>query len=179
LSEIDQETLEEMTETSSNLVSAERILSNERRKSRQIVNYASTGNCLFNSGYCEAVVRYRALGKSLKSFAAQIGVTVETVKRWGKTNEEFKRALELSEEAAQGYWEEIAHGQATGELKGGSTTAMTFVMKNQFSEDYKDKQEVEHSGDLTFIIDTGIKRDTELNTIEAESSVIEDDSDLL
>ena len=122
-----------------------------------------------------------AIGKSIKSFAAAIGVNSNTVKKWAERHPEFGKALELAKEASEGYWEEVAHGQATGEIKGGSTAALTFLMKNQFSESYKDKQEIEHSGDLTFIIDTGINTGIEDKSppIEIEGEVIEVDSDLL
>lgn len=126
-------------------------------------------------------MQYMATGKSIKSFAATIGVSSGAIKKWAEKYPEFKNALELAKEAAQGYWEEIAHGQASGEIKGGSSAALNIIMKNQFSDDYKDKQEIEHSGDLTFLIDTGIGGpgpEEKAPPIEVEGTVL-DDGDLL
>jgi len=124
-----------------------------------------------------------AKGRTLNHFAVSIGVAESTVNNWIERHEEFKKAYEVACGASQAYWEEIAHDQATGAIKGGNASTLTFMMKNQFNDKYKDKQEVEHKGDLTFIIDTGIRREKLPapidDAIEAEVKKIDDDSDLL
>lgn len=128
------------------------------------------------------LIEHRAEGKSFASFAAMIGVTVVTLDGWANKHPEFKEAKEIAKEAAMARWEEIALGQSDGTVKG-NATALMFIMKNQFSDDYKDKQEVEYSGDVVFQIDTGIKRDVSLleeqDYIEADYSPVESDEDLL
>ena len=84
-------------------------------------------------------------------------------------------------------WEDIALRQANGEIKG-SASALIFTMKNRFRDHYKDKQEVEHQGNIVWQINSGIPNADEIdleddNIIEnTDYKVIEEtkeDSELL
>lgn len=136
----------------------------------------------YDPNYANMLVEHRAGGKSITSFAAHLCVSINILKRWAKESEDFKLAMEVADTMAMAAWEDIAMEQAQGVHKGNASTLM-FMLKNQFGDEYKDKQEVEHSGNVVFKIDTGIKRDIELiedngpEVIEAE--LVEKDEDLL
>jgi len=118
-------------------------------------------------------------GKSFVAFAAAIGVPASTIRKWAENNEEFALALELAENNAQAAWEELAYGQSTGENKGSAST-LTFMLKNRFSEYYKDKQEIEHKGGNIVMIDTGFSSiDAECEEIEEAPMIEASDIDLL
>ena len=120
--------------------------------------------------YAEDLLQHRAGGKSMASFAAHLGVSLKILETWAKNSEEFKFALEVADTAALAAWEEIAMDQAQGLTKGNAST-LIFMLKNQFGDKYKDRQEVEHKGNVVFRIDTGIKR--ELLTEEEGPEAIE------
>lgn len=110
--------------------------------------------------FCELVVSHLKSGKSLPSFGGVIGVTHNTIKKWMDEYEEFRDAVEIAESVGLGTWEDLAIDQVTGDSKG-STSALTFMMKNQYAKHYKDKVSLEAEGSLTYIIDTGIPQLTE------------------
>ena len=123
-----------------------------------------------------------AEGKSYASFAGAIGVGQSTLSGWEKSHPEFKNAKEIAILASLGKWEDIALRQAQGFIKG-NASALIFTLKNRFQEHYKDKQEIDHGGELTFIFNTGINRNLKEveQAHEAEFKVLESepDADLL
>lgn len=145
-----------------------------KKRGKAIVRYCSDRTSNYDARFCEALVEYMSEGRSFASFAGVIGVGQSTLSAWTKKHPEFKRAKELAVLASLGKWEDIALMQATGQIKG-NASALIFTLKNRFSDYYKDKHEVEHGGDLTFIAHTGITRDIK----EVEAVVVEEDTDLL
>ena len=142
------------------------------------------GDTRYRYDYCQMLVNHRAsTGKSFASFGVIAGVGVATLKKWVENHPEFKEACELAEVASLSYWEDMAHDQANGDIKGSSTTLLA-MLKNNFSDHYKDKTEVEHTGGVVFKIDTGIPFPANYNDapVEIEGEVIEQidtDEDLL
>jgi len=130
----------------------------------------------YQDKYCGMLVNHRQCGKSLASFGKVVGVGYPTIKKWIEEYPDFAEASEVSEVVALDHWEEIAMDQAKGDIKGSSTT-LAMMMKNNFSEHYKDKAEVEVTGGVIFQIDTGIPM------IDAPEEVdyieVLDDEDLL
>lgn len=134
----------------------------------------------YDPTYCYKVIDFCKSGKSLTAFAASLGVTRSTINKWAERFEDFAYAIEVALSQAQSAWEDIAIDQAKGDNKGNGMT-LQFMMKNQFSDEYKDKQEIEHKGGVTIVVDTGF------GTVEGEvirdAEVIEDsstdDTDLL
>ena len=109
----------------------------------------------FEQRFCHEVIQYMKTGRSFKSFAGRIGISPTTLNKWAEENEDFAEAVEIGKAIALGTWEDIAMDQATGETKGQSST-LTFMMKNLFPEDYKDKVNIEQEGNISFIVNTGI-----------------------
>lgn len=138
----------------------------------------SISSGLYRHDYCNMLVNHMAEGKSFASFCVTIGVPSTTAHNWVKEYEEFEEAYSLAKEASMAHWEEIAYDQAVGNHKG-NASSLIFTLKNRFSDHYKDKQEIETSGNVVFQIDTGIKRDPDLIDIEAEVVHISNDEDCL
>ncbi len=141
----------------------------------------SRGQTLYDEKYCKAIVQHCAEGRSLISFAVFLGVGSSTVQKWVKAHPEFAEAHIAAKEAQMVYYENIALDQAKGEIRGGNAASLIFILKNRFSEHYRDRQEVDMKGEVNFLINTGIVRtpiDAPVDSIEAESKVLED-SDLI
>jgi hypothetical protein len=63
------------------------------------------------------VVDHLSKGKSLASFAAKLGVSLETVKRWRRQKPEFEAACLLAKDKNQQWFEEIMMAHITGSYK--------------------------------------------------------------
>jgi len=135
---------------------------------------------IYSDRMCNDIVQFCSQGKTLTAFAVFTGVHSSTIKKWRKRYKEFDEACEAAKEAQLAYMEHLAIGQVDGSVKG-STTALMFLLKNQFKDQYKDKVEVEHGGELNFIFETGINRAPKIeeSSIEVESTVVESDTDCL
>ena len=97
----------------------------------------------YDPKYCETVVEYMQDGYSVTAFAGHIGVARSTVFRWADEHEEFSDALKAGQAMAAKWWEDALREVAiTGK---GNASAAIFGVKNRSSEDYKDKQELDHS----------------------------------
>ena len=94
-------------------------------------------------------------GKSYSSLAPQLGVTRATLYRWEKKYPEWREAKKIANEMRLLAIEELLLDLATGRVKGQAAAAI-FYAKNACPEHFKDKREVEHSGGVTYMIDTGI-----------------------
>ena len=134
---------------------------------------------VFHHKFCNQVIQHMRQGKSLASFAGVIGVSPSTIAKWAENNPEFAEAIEIARSVSLNKWEDIAIGQATGDIKGNSTT-LGFMMKNQFPNEYKDKVNVETEGNISFMIDTGIPtiptgNMLTIKDVEVDYEEIEDD----
>jgi hypothetical protein len=101
--------------------------------------------------YCTTVVHLGIEGKSYAAIANELGTTRETLYTWMEKHPEFLDAMKRSRLAAMQWWEDTLMDQARGRVIGGSTTAAIVAMKNQFPDDYKDRREVDVSGQLKVV----------------------------
>jgi hypothetical protein len=98
----------------------------------------------YKEAYCQEVINHCADGSSLTSFAAEIGVARDTISEWAKVHPEFSAAVKKAKAKCAAWWEKTARQNAvTGN---GNATLCIFGLKNMGAEDWRDKQEVEHSG---------------------------------
>jgi hypothetical protein len=101
----------------------------------------------YNPDYCEQVGKFLAEGYSLGAFAGSIGVARSTVYKWAEEHPEFSDAVKTGQAGSQFWWEKRNREfAATGE---GNATAIIFGLKNRAADDWRDKQELEHTGQLT------------------------------
>ncbi len=93
--------------------------------------------------YCQAAIDFMRDGYSVTAFAGHIGVARSTVFKWAEENPDFSDSLKTAQALAALWWEESLRIVArTGE---GNATACIFGVKNRSTEDWRDKQEVDHT----------------------------------
>lgn len=95
-------------------------------------------------------VRELALqGKTDEEIAADLGVSRSTLALWKARHQDFSDALKAWKDEADDVVEQSLYRKAVA----GDTTAQIFWLKNRRSRDWRDKQEIEHSGSISGIID--------------------------
>lgn len=96
----------------------------------------------YDPEYCQEAIDYMAEGYSVTAFAGHIGVARSTVFKWAEEHPEFSDALKTAQAMAAMWWEDTLRTVArTGE---GNASAAIFGVKNRSTEDWKDKQEIDH-----------------------------------
>lgn len=103
----------------------------------------------YRQEYCDRVVELGREGASKAEMAHAIGVSRTTLDAWTSANPEFLDAVKEAVSLAQGWWESEGRKAVFGQTPGFNATAFIFTMKNRFPDDWRDKQEVAHSGGLT------------------------------
>ena len=94
--------------------------------------------------YCEAVVRHMSDGASLTSFAAEIDVARSTINEWMEAHPEFSEAVKRAKAKCAAWWEKKGREGASGEAAV-NPTLVIFGLKNMASEDWREKQEIDHT----------------------------------
>jgi hypothetical protein len=109
----------------------------------------------YKEEYCEQLIQHMARGFSFESFAGKVGVSKQTIYTWAETHPEFLDSKNAAFEQSRLFWERVGIELATGQNTDANPTAWIFNMKNRFREDWNDKKEIEHSGEVkkTVIID--------------------------
>jgi len=98
----------------------------------------------YDPSHCDQVVELGKMGKSKAQIAAALGVSRQTLHNWAAAHPEFLDAVKSAHDLALAWWEDRGQESLTADKF--NATAFIFQMKNRFSEDYRDKQEREHSG---------------------------------
>ncbi len=98
--------------------------------------------------YCEQLVAHMATGASVGSFCAEIDIARSTINVWAAEHPEFSEALSRGKAKAQAWWETNARALVTEGGSSAQSTMIIFGLKNMSGTDWRDKQEVEHSGDF-------------------------------
>jgi len=93
----------------------------------------------------------------MASFCREIGISVGKFRTWLEKHEQFKDVWDVCKTVNLSDWEQTGVDLATGESKG-NATAFKFMAINQQPDEFRDKQEISHSGNAFITIDTGIKR---------------------
>lgn len=102
----------------------------------------------YKEAYCDLVIEHMTEGASLTSFAAEIGVARSTINEWMEHNPEFSEAVKIGKAKCAAWWEKV--GRVNAVEGGGNATLVIFGLKNMSADDWREKQEVEHSGGVTF-----------------------------
>ncbi len=98
----------------------------------------------YEERFCELVVEHMKEGASLTSFAASIDVCRDTISEWTTVHPEFSAAVKRAKAHCAAWWEKTNRTLATNGT--GNATACVFGLKNMAAEDWRDKQEHEHTG---------------------------------
>jgi hypothetical protein len=143
----------------------------------------------YKAEYAEQAKKLALLGATDQEMADFFKVDVRTVHRWKHEHDEFCHALKAGKEAADDRVERSLYQRAIGyeqdEVKifmpGGAkepvyapfrakvapdTTAAIFWLKNRRSADWRDKQEIEHSGGVKHSYDLSSLPDEKLGELE-------------
>ena len=98
--------------------------------------------------FCEAVGEFLSQGYSLTAFAAECDVARSTINEWIAQFPEFSEAVQRAQAKKARWWESTLLGIAKNGGGPGAATAAIFGIKNAAPEDFRDKQEVQHSGEV-------------------------------
>lgn len=100
----------------------------------------------YKPAYCDLVIEHMADGASLTSFAAEIGVARSSINEWMEQHDEFSEAVKVGKAKCSSWWEKV--GRKNAVEGGGNATLVIFGLKNMSPDDWREKQEVEHSGKI-------------------------------
>lgn len=94
--------------------------------------------------FCDEVVSIMKTGLSLTAFAGEIGVARSTINEWMGSFPEFSEACKKGQAARVRYLEQtLLDGNA-----GPYVTARIFALKNADPDEWRDKREVLHAGEV-------------------------------
>lgn len=98
----------------------------------------------YDPKYCEMIVDHMSQGASATSFAASIDVDRSTITEWADKHPEFSTAVKRGKARCAAWWEAQGRLGATGETKV-NPTLVIFGLKNMAADDWREKQEVDHT----------------------------------
>lgn len=93
----------------------------------------------------EEILQLMASGLSLAASAAELGVHRQRVYEWMDRHPEFADTVKLAQVKRQLFLERRLLSAEIGPV----VTSTIFALKNAGPEDWREKQEVEHSGKIT------------------------------
>lgn len=99
----------------------------------------------YKPAYCNEVVEHMAQGASLTSFAGEIGVARSTINQWMEDHSEFSEAVRVGKAKCAAWWEKAGRQIVMGGGGPGAATLAVFGIKNMAPEDWRDKQEHDHT----------------------------------
>lgn len=94
---------------------------------------------LYKPEYCESVIEWGAMGKSLTWMAAEIGVSRDTIHEWIKVHPAFSDATKRAMAKSQQWWEDAGQGGIL--MPGFSAAGWAKNMACRFSAEWRDKTE--------------------------------------
>ncbi len=100
----------------------------------------------YSDAYVAEVTSFMDQGYSLTAFAGEIGVARSTINVWMAEHPEFSEAVSRAQAKRARWWEDRLRHIAEKGGGPGAATAAVFGIKNAAPEDFRDKQEHEHSG---------------------------------
>lgn len=99
----------------------------------------------YKESYGEEILQLMASGLSLAAAAADLGFHRDTIYEWEKVHPEFSDTIKVARSKRQLFLERRLLAAEIGPI----VTSSIFALKNASPEDWRDKQEVETSGNLT------------------------------
>ena len=93
----------------------------------------------------EEILELMASGLSLAASAAELGVHRQRVYEWMDRHPQFADTVKLAQGKRQLFLERRLLSAAEGPV----VTSTIFALKNAGPEDWRDKREVEHTGEMT------------------------------
>lgn len=109
----------------------------------------------YKEEYCGVVIDLMKEGASKAEVCLELNCSFQTFLNWQSQKPDFLEAVKRGLHLSKGKWEQMGRKAAFGNVENFNATAWIFNMKNRFgkvddfSERWSDKQEVEHSGEVT------------------------------
>jgi transposase len=95
------------------------------------------------------LIRYWVIkGCTEQEIANKLEIHIDTLIEWKKVKKEFSEALK----AERGSADDMVEGSLFKKALAGDTTACIFWLKNRRVKEWRDKQDIEHSGDININI---------------------------
>ena len=103
---------------------------------------------LYDPKYCEEVIAYGKLGKSVEQIAAFLNVSLRTMYSWRDSHEEFLHALEDAKTYEQAWWEEQAAAYMVENKESDrlNATLWSRSMAARFPKKYRESTKTEITG---------------------------------
>lgn len=101
--------------------------------------------------FCEQVIEYGKLGKSLAWMASEFDVSRECIYEWMRVHPEFSDAMTRARAHSQRWWEDKGQDNILSLPGQGTLNAGVYSrsMAARFPDDWREKQEIEHKGGVT------------------------------
>jgi hypothetical protein len=96
----------------------------------------------YNPARCDEIIAHMGKGLSATAAAGEMNITRMTLHNWEKEHPEFAEAMELGRIKRQAFLEK----QLMSPSAPGMVPAMIFALKNANPKEWRDKQELEHTG---------------------------------
>lgn len=112
----------------------------------------------------QEVINLMAEGLSLTAAMAELGFHRDTAYEWQSKHPEFSDAVKLGQAKRQLFLERRLMGAEIGAV----VTSSIFALKNTGTGDWRDKQEMEHTGDLSIKHSAAELSDEELAALVAK-----------
>ena len=110
----------------------------------------------YDPAFVERVIEFMDEGYSLTAFAGEIGVARSTINEWMGVHDDFSEAVKIGKAKRGRFWEgRLVEMSKIGGEKG-AVTAAIFGAKNADPEEWRDRQEVQHSGRVVSAIESVI-----------------------
>lgn len=109
---------------------------------------------------CDAVFAAGQEGMGKAEIAFELGVDRDTIKEWVKTYPPFSAAIQRAREASLAWWEKMGRSGITMG-KQFNANAYSLQVRNRFPDDWRDKQEVNATGNIALQVVTGVPRGTD------------------
>lgn len=97
----------------------------------------------YDPSYCDLVIKVMGEGLSLTAFAGEIGVARQTIDEWRSVHPEFSVACLKGQAARTRYLEK---GMLQTDMPGPAVNARRFALANAAPEEWREKQQLEHTG---------------------------------
>lgn len=106
----------------------------------------------YREEYCEKAIEVLEKGYSLTVLAGELDTSRQTIDAWMKAHPAFLDAVRRGRAKGAKVWEDrLAASSSTKDA--GNATSVAFGLKNLAADDWKDRQEIEHSGSLQTMTD--------------------------
>jgi hypothetical protein len=138
---------------------AELIKGYQPVRSQRVLGRKPGRPSLYDPRYCDEVIVHMEQGYSLASFSDYILVNRDTIHEWTRVHPDFSDAVARGKAARLKFWEKLGIEVAQTGGNGSQATMVIFGLKNMGSDEWRDKQEVTHSGQLslTSLVEASMK----------------------